>query len=148
MKFKKCTRCGEEKPISNFYVERRYKGKPYYNARCKPCACEVAKEWRIRKYGSNERGHRALWLKHKYNLDIDEYDRKIDEQGGICPICKRSPESHPKSTRYKFFPVDHCHRTGKIRGIICHDCNLAIGLLQEDVDRIGRIVSYLRGDLT
>lgn len=138
-----CTGCGEEKDLRDFYVERYYKGKPYYNSRCKPCAVIKARKWKAKKYGSAKRGTRALWLKGKYNLDIEEYDKRLEAQGGICPICKRSPEEHPKATRYKYFPVDHCHKTGAIRGIICHDCNLALGLLQEDTERMKRLIAYL-----
>ncbi|MFI2736126.1 endonuclease VII domain-containing protein [Streptomyces sp. NPDC018711] len=59
----------------------------------------------------------------------------IRAQGGLCIICLRAPAVH----------VDHCHKTGRVRGVLCFNCNTGIGLLKERPDRIRRAIRYLEG---
>ncbi|MFI8827108.1 endonuclease VII domain-containing protein [Streptomyces sp. NPDC053431] len=59
----------------------------------------------------------------------------IASQRGLCAICPAAPAVH----------VDHCHGTGRVRGVLCFNCNSAIGKLGDDPDRIRRAVAYLEG---
>ena len=94
-----CSMCGEFKPIGSFST----------NSYCAPCS---------RAY--NARKGRASGLKTKYNITIEQYDEMLDAQGGGCAICGVKPTN-------KRLAVDHCHTTGKVRGILCTGCNTGLG---------------------
>ncbi|CAA0134581.1 Uncharacterised protein [Mycolicibacterium vanbaalenii] len=67
-------------------------------------------------------------MRHRYGLDQAGYDALFAEQGGVCAICKEVPT--PRNTRAHWdgkLCVDHDHDTGRIRGLLCNDCNLAVG---------------------
>jgi len=76
----------------------------------------------------------------KYNIGIDEYNKLFQRQGGRCAIC----EKHQSEINYRL-SVDHNHLTGEIRGLLCKECNWAIGQLGADngVELLKRAVSYL-----
>jgi len=78
-------------------------------------------------------------LMRRYGLTVEDYDRMLDEQGGTCALCSRLPEKE----RYGRLSVDHCHDTGKVRGLLCNSCNYAIGILGDTADHVGRAVTYL-----
>lgn len=72
-----------------------------------------------------------------FGLTIEDYDRLLAEQGGLCYICSRPPQGG------KAFSVDHDHETGLVRGLLCSNCNHAIGLLHEDKRWLRRAAEYL-----
>ncbi len=84
----------------------------------------------------NEKHYRRLKdkrLTDQYGIGMDEYDALLKAQGGGCAICHRS-ESEPTrrgGAKHKHLAVDHCHDTGVVRGLLCTDCNVAIGLLRD-----------------
>jgi hypothetical protein len=75
----------------------------------------------------------------KYGLEPGEYERILAAQGGVCAICKGP------CGRERRLSVDHCHSTGRVRGLLCQNCNAAIGMLKEDVALFFRAVDYLSG---
>lgn len=78
-----------------------------------------------------------------YGLTVAGYDQMADLQGNTCAICGR-PETMPSvSGEAKRLAVDHCHQSGKVRGLLCSDCNTALGLLQDDPRVILRAADYL-----
>lgn len=90
----------------------------------------------------NERSrpkYRPYDLGRRYGITPDDYDRMLAEQGGLCAIC-RQPE---RSNRNRSLAVDHNHRTGLVRGLLCSHCNRAIGLLADDPTRLIRALAYL-----
>lgn len=76
-------------------------------------------------------------LKHKYGLSLADYNLILEAQGGVCAICEGEC-SRPS------FSVDHCHDTGKVRGLLCSKCNTAIGLLSDDYETTARAAHYLK----
>lgn len=76
----------------------------------------------------NPVARRAAHLKHRYGLDAAEYDRMFAAQRGLCAICERAGPASPEHWAGKL-AVDHCHETGKVRGLLCNDCNAGIGHL-------------------
>ena len=109
------------------------------------------RDWYRRKRREDPLFERRTTLR-KYGLTLEQYDAMLKEQGGVCAICRR-PET--KSRHGKVFPlsVDHdrscCPGLGScgkcVRGLLCSDCNLALGKLQDDPGRALAIVSYLSG---
>jgi hypothetical protein len=74
-----------------------------------------------------------------YGITMPEFDALLEQQGGVCAICKG-----PRSGPGKRFHVDHCHNSSKVRGLLCGNCNTAIGLLADDPERAEAAAAYLR----
>ncbi|MGV9339350.1 endonuclease VII domain-containing protein [Streptomyces sp. NPDC003688] len=77
----------------------------------------------------------AEHLKGKYGITEAERDAMIASQRGLCVICLDAPPVH----------VDHCHKTGRVRGVLCFNCNSGLGLLRDDPDAARRAAAYLEG---
>nr|WP_240528300.1 endonuclease VII domain-containing protein [Streptomyces amritsarensis] len=117
--YKYCLGCGEVKPHDEWH--RNKSAVDGLATRCK--ACRVV-DGRI--------GH----LKRAYGITEAQCGEMIAAQGGLCRICLKAPAAH----------VDHCHETGRVRGVLCFNCNTAIGLLGDDPGTIQRAISYLEGN--
>lgn len=78
--------------------------------------------------------HRS-WLKRQYGLTLEDRDRMSAAQDHKCAGCLQPFIDTPR--------IDHCHATGKIRGLLCHGCNVALGLVKEDVETLARLAAYL-----
>ena len=92
------------------------------------------------KQANKERAAESAWksrLKIEYNLTIEQYNSMLTEQSGGCKICLKPDEGRKLA-------VDHCHSSGKVRGLLCNKCNRAIGLLNDSVDSAERLYIYLK----
>ncbi len=74
----------------------------------------------------------------QYNITEDDYNDIFAAQNGKCLICGRHQSEIGKSLH-----IDHCHKTGKVRGLLCSNCNTAIGLLQDDIENLKCAIMYL-----
>ena len=103
------------------------------------CRAHYAKSYR--KNGGGRRPtapqRRRSWLRNRYGLTEAEYDEMLAAQGGLCAICLGEGDR-------RGLTVDHAHGAGDVRGILCHPCNIALGLLDDSEDRLMMAVSYLR----
>lgn len=79
---------------------------------------------------------RKYRLKIRYGLTLKEYDKIFEQQGGVCVICKQ-PQLH------KRLAVDHNHKTGKVRGLLCFSCNSIVGHLEKNPGLIINFIRYL-----
>jgi hypothetical protein len=84
-------------------------------------------------------------IKHRYGITREEYDALTIKQGGLCAICKGSDPRRGKSTRLF---VDHDHETGRVRGLLCHRCNVALGGFSDDIARLRAAANYLEEGVT
>jgi hypothetical protein len=75
-------------------------------------------------------------MRRVYGISLSEYEQMLNEQHDVCKICERPP-----STRS--LAVDHCHATGKVRGILCHRCNTALGSVDDNVGILTKLIDYL-----
>ena len=132
---KQCKRCGETKVIGDFTV---YRGRPTNT--CRKCAYLTTKAWRLRNPERQKKIARDSWLRKRYKTTQEEYDRMFMKQGGMCAVCGSPP------TR-KHLDIDHCHATGKVRKLLCNACNKALGLLNDDLDRVTKLADYLAENL-
>ena len=161
--FKPCRKCGESKPLSEFYRQSGMRDGHRHN--CKAChaashhdwyvrnrACEIARvgKWqrenseqvnlvqrrnRARRGNEYKRLEREGHLRRKYGLTQNLFEALVLAQWGKCGICGllAAPELH----------VDHDHRTNKVRGLLCGKCNKAIGLLNDDPQLMMAAGDYL-----
>lgn len=79
-----------------------------------------------------------------YGITLEEYDHMFQEQGKVCAICKQ-PEKKidGRSHQVQRLHVDHDHKTGKVRGLLCNTCNVILGLVDDDPDYFKLLVTYL-----
>jgi hypothetical protein len=96
----------------------------------------------IKRVRPNPRGDKNYNLLKKFGITIDQYDRLLEEQRGVCAICKRE-EVKAKQGVIMALAVDHCHKTGKVRGLLCNSCNLALGKFGDDAGRLRAAINYL-----
>jgi hypothetical protein len=139
MKTKTCynPECTEEnpQPLENFHKQKT--GKFGRRSRCRVCHNRYAREYEASR-GYEWRRAKALRL--AYGLSLEEYDTLFKAQEGKCAICKGTDSKHPIS---EFLVVDHCHETGKVRGLLCNMCNRGIGFYLDDAERLLHAAVYL-----
>lgn len=110
-----------------------------HGCRCEPCKenrRSYAREWAQ----ANPEKRRRTRLKFLYDISPEEYAVRMFEQGCVCAICG---EAQDKDTKRPFFHVDHCHKDGHVRGLLCRPCNQALGLLRDDPVRMQKATDYL-----
>lgn len=160
---KQCVKCGEVKPLSEFY--RFAKMRDGHRNDCKGCnlaeksaryfanpepARRRSKEWsqanrervlaRVAAAQGTEKkklSDRKSYLKRKFGITLEEYDRMLADQGGACAICGREPRSDIS------LHVDHEHQSGRIRGLLCFRCNNALGDFDDDPTLLRSAASYV-----
>lgn len=152
-----CEDCGEPKPTEAFAPDgRRSDG---LSPRCLACRDErrrasrrkhqatspnraasqrawreknpdYAKQWAAKNPGKA----RAYQIKSLYGITVEQYDAMYEAQGGICAICAKPGDP---------LRVDHDHETNEVRGLLCHNCNVALGIMGDDSDRLVVAAAYL-----
>lgn len=87
------------------------------------------------------------YLMRNYGITIDDYYSMLKEQNALCAICGQEGFVMKKEHKLKLV-VDHCHTTGKVRGLLCHNCNRGLGLFQDNTGYMLNAVKYLEGATT
>lgn len=130
---KRCKTCREYKDESEFTVNADGL-KDGLSLNCRQCQADlrVSMPMRVRESA----------LRRNYGITIADYDRMYAEQGGVCAICKQ-PERLVRRGVLQELSIDHCHDTGKVRGLLCHDCNTGIGKLGDSPERLQVAIDYL-----
>lgn len=117
-----CGKCGGEIP------DERPRGSKFCSVPCKR-----------RAMGDRYRERNPLYQRlYRYGVTAEQYEALIDAQAGLCAIC-RTAEPGGKGGWH----VDHCHETGKVRGLLCHHCNIAIGYFKDDPALIRAGIDYV-----
>lgn len=93
-------------------------------------------------YASNVR---RIALRFSYGITPEDYDQMFKSQRGKCAICRSSDTGQVGK---RFLCVDHDHKTGKVRGLLCHRCNRGLGLLNDSLKNVETAVRYLKGELS
>lgn len=129
---KRCAKCKVSKPFTDFYRNRHLKAsKDGYAAYCKPCKNGLKK-----KHDANyvdRRDTKVKNLKSRYGMTPEQREAMLAAQGGGCAICGKTGK----------LVVDHCHTTKKVRGLLCHNCNVMLGNAHENVDTLRLAIAYL-----
>lgn len=142
-----CSICKVEKPIEEFRFDLR-NGKRLREYCCKDCS-----RANHRKYAQGYRkrhpevklksvkARRAFILRTVYGINENDYERMFEIQRGRCKVCHSTSRS--RYGKVERLHIDHDHKTGKVRGLLCHMCNGALGLLRDDATILKRIIQYL-----
>lgn len=129
---KTCTKCEETKEETCFAWH--YKSKGIRRSQCKTCRNLYEKVKGREEHRKTKR--KDYVLNKTYSLSLEEYNDMLVKQQGVCQICLRPPIN-------RALAVDHCHKTGKIRGLLCGSCNTALGSMQDNPDRLRQAALYL-----
>ena len=125
-----CSTCKLDKPKNKFYKNRsRSRG---YGYQCKTCKGALDK-----KIYSKEKQKSYKHLK-RYGINKDGYNTMFEKQQGCCAICNTHQSNLKRS-----LAVDHCHETGKIRGLLCTNCNIGLGNFKDSLVNLNMAVFYL-----
>lgn len=125
-----CSECGPKQPH-----EMSIKS-PHL---CKRCSTAKTKAWAAEHPSEWERSRRKSLLKKKYGLTLEDYDDILEEQGNVCAICGDPPDD-PRGFRAH---IDHDHKTGRVRGILCTRCNHGLGNFKDSPEILRAAVKYL-----
>lgn len=122
-----CGACRERKEPSEFSRDRtRPTG---YRYRCKRCQPPRGKQNRRNRFRLNQYGT---------SLTVGEYEAMVQRQGGLCAICGGTNKNGRRLS------LDHCHKTGKVRGLLCNNCNTGLGLFRDSQTALAAALAYLR----
>lgn len=132
LKEKECTNCNSIKKLDEYYFRINKKTETkYYQSFCKNCQ---------NRYDYNN--DKNFKLKKAYGITLKEYEQLLSKQNGKCAICNIDNNGKYRN-KPRAFAVDHCHSTGKIRGLLCSDCNTGIGLLKDNINYLQLAIKYL-----
>jgi hypothetical protein len=93
---------------------------------------------------NNQRSVHNTVLKKFYGISVDEYEAMLKAQDGVCRICGSDKTSvDPNTKKYRRMSVDHCHATGKVRGLLCCDCNRGLGYFKDNPVLLHAAIDYL-----
>lgn len=147
-----CTVCRKSKPADQFLTEHgrstkqcsrcrkrsRAATQKYRDANRDLCAART-KRWKKNRPEQYKQYYQRANLR-RYGLEEDDYARLLKEQKGKCAICRTTKPGG----RWKRLHIDHDHKTGKVRGLLCNSCNCAVGFLNEDPGRAAKLIEYLK----
>ena len=133
-----CRRCGAKKPRAAFY-DLRHTTQP--RRPCKACISET-KRARYAATGGDAVSH-AQVLREKYRLTPAAYQAMLTEQGGVCAICGKPERVAGRGGTPRRLAVDQDHRTGAVRQLLCHRCNLVTWAVEGNPDLLDAVHAYL-----
>jgi len=115
---KKCSKCAKFKTVDNFRKDSRSKDE--LQSWCIECTTTAQKDAALRA---------------NYGITLNDYNALVIAQGGECKICRRNDRS---------LWVDHCHDTGKVRGLLCPGCNTGLGSFGDKIEGLEAAINYLK----
>jgi hypothetical protein len=132
---KYCGRCKTILDISCF-AKNKVK-KDGLQERCKYCRAIHAKE-NSHKRKKPTRENKRKYLLSSYGLTVEDFKGILREQNNCCAICLSPEWGRPSPS------VDHCHATGKVRGLLCNVCNRALGMFKDNIGVLENAIEYLK----
>lgn len=120
----KCGSCKKDMPKANFYRRKKRETEQYLSY-CRGC---------------RQRDRLKSRLRHSYGMTVDDLNLLMRKQDNKCAICNID-----QSQLEKRLDIDHCHKTGRVRGLLCPKCNKAIGLLKDSSEMLDKASNYLKG---
>ena len=156
---KVCSKCKRRLPTDMFYKDKTRKDG--LRNKCKDCDREIKRKYtqtphakklrkiNQKKYRQTLRGktvdkavNRKHRLKREYNMTVKEYSTMLQQQNGVCAICGKS-ETHTNQGGVMPLSIDHNHKTGKVRGLLCARCNITLGFVKDNKNLLLKLAIYL-----
>jgi hypothetical protein len=138
---KKVKQAAAAKRYAERHPERVSKQKAEWYEKNREKTLTRVAQWRK----ENPEGEFNAYLKRKYGLTREVYDLLLVKQGGKCGICGGPPVGKSrKGKAHTRFDVDHCHKTGRVRGFLCHPCNVLLGQARDRVEVLEAAILWLR----
>ncbi len=152
---RRCKGCNIEKSLIEFTVNKASVGGRLWH--CKSCRQIQSKLWHRKnreknraRFNARMREYGAQWplrirdmnLKRRFGMSLEIYEKMLERQGGVCLICS-DKETHKLRGKVIPLAVDHCHVSGKIRGLLCKNCNTALGSFKDNPFIIGKALEYI-----
>ena len=140
---KTCNKCNKSRLLAEY--GKNCKSKDSRRSECNTCRRDYYQankekiKARTKKAYTPEYG-RQQKLKKNYGISIEDYNKMFSDQDGKCKICL----THQSKFKKPLF-VDHCHRTGDVRGLLCHNCNIGISNFKDNLELFKSAMSYLEG---
>lgn len=146
----KCTKCQSLLTVENKTKDSSRKSG--FHPWCRTCINKTAlvwrkkhrdkvyawdKAWRQKNPDRVKQYYRSVDLKRHFGITVQEYDLLLEKQQGRCLICLSIDD--------KKLAVDHDHKTGRIRGLLCQRCNTTLGRVEDSIELLERMISYLKG---
>ena len=149
---KACTKCHKEKALEDYGPQKRglygrdsrcrsrsvvsmeYRNNPINKDRIR----QNSKKWRKENWERARQKEEEWKIKDRYNITLAEYDKIFESQNGVCAICE-----HQQINNHRLC-VDHCHKNLKVRGLLCHHCNRALGNFHDDIKILQKAIEYLK----
>lgn len=142
-----CRKCNVEKSRDEFYNYALSKDGKY--STCRSCRRQIEHAYKQKNPAAYKARRRNYWRQHRdrylelyypryYGISYQDYQNLSNLQNSLCAICGHPPKSNKKLV------VDHDHKTGKVRQLLCHKCNMIIGLLNEDPTYFQKALSYVQ----
>ena len=157
-----CNKCGLEKELLEYSPAQR--GKFGGRGDCKECTNkrmikyrkehpEVSKKWRTKNkdyyknwWKENKDRQKDYNLQKKFGITLNDYNKILSEQNGLCAICGKKEELNfdKRINKSRLLSVDHDHTTGKVRELLCNKCNHLLGLANDSFEILDKASNYLR----
>lgn len=136
LKRKNCPDCKESLKRDSFNKDRtQYDGLCSY---CKKCKRTRSKKYRADRSEHYKNYEFVRGLRRNYNMTLEDYERIYKEQDGKCAICDKREEEFKRKLH-----VDHDHKTGFIRGLLCTKCNPGLGYFEDSIEKLELAITYL-----
>lgn len=136
METKVCSYCKQASPLDDFHMSKGHSSGRA--AVCKPCQADYSAKWYQDNKERRKEEMRVNQYMRYYGITIEEYDVLYKEQNHGCAICKASTGSNGKR-----LSVDHNHKTGEVRGLLCDDCNIGLGKFKDNSSLLAKAINYL-----
>lgn len=140
---KKCKDCNETKSTIEFYVSNR--SSDGFAPRCKVCHLKknpVNKERKRQYFQENKDKFENNRLWRAYGITLHDYNTMLLNQNFSCAICSYSVKDSARK-----LDVDHCHKTGRVRGLLCNRCNKFLGMIDVNNSVIQNLIEYLKAEV-
>lgn len=135
VEIKRCTRCKED--LGHWEFSRDSRVRSGLASWCRSCDKEYRKEYNKK----NAERFREYSYREAYGLTLEDYSKMLAAQGGKCAICEQT-ETATQHGKVKQLSVDHNHKTGQVRDLLCRDCNWAFGHFKENPEVLRQAADY------
>lgn len=142
---KRCRSCDQERPIGEFW--RNSGAKDGLQSYCKTCSNNRRRSANERWTPEQRERHRQRVIKYRYGVGLDLVDALYERQEACCAICGKAGDrpfvKEKRSTHKGVLCIDHDHKTGEVRGLLCTNCNVGLGRFSDDIPTMARAMAYI-----